>query len=236
MKSICDDADCMRAGFKAELKEVVDMLAIERLAVSCLSLEAAGTVDGLVSRLEPSLEADSEGTGGTDRAPISDVSYSEYLKRLEPKCRQGTTSECLEPKWSERLEPKCLDSVVDEVYLNLQSLRLCSFVPTVLSDEECARIRFNLLNDDCMKLNDEDLCLFNNLSACSSSDDDYNDFACFDSFSACSASGHDDSVGFSLMPNVLRQSGHDIDDDQRCYEFFSHALSQNVGLGRPASA
>ena len=72
-------------------------------------------------------------------------------------------------------------------------------VPTVLSDEECARIRFNLLNDDCMKLNDEDLCLFNNLSACSSSDDENylarNPVACSSNkvlfCPACSATWHD---------------------------------------------
>ena len=39
----------------------------------------------------------------------------------------------------------------------------------VFSDEECVRIRFNLLNDDCMKLTEEELCLFNNLSARSAS-------------------------------------------------------------------
>ena len=52
--------------------------------------------------------------------------------------------------------------------------------------------------------------LRSNLSDC-----DYNDFACFSGFSACSASGH---------------------DDQSCNEFFSCALSQNVGIGRLASA
>jgi len=37
------------------------------------------------------------------------------------------------------------------------------------SDEECALISFNLMNDECMKLTKEDLCLFENLSARSAS-------------------------------------------------------------------
>ena len=50
---------------------------------------------------------------------------TEYFERLEPKCRQGTTLERLEPKW--RLEPKCLDSAVDGVFLNLQALKVFCF-------------------------------------------------------------------------------------------------------------
>ena len=51
----------------------------------------------------------------------------------------------------------------------------------VLSDEECARIRFNLLNDDCMKLSEEELFIFNNLSARSASwhDKDGIDDSCY---------------------------------------------------------
>ena len=56
----------------------------------------------------------------------------------------------------------------------------------VYSDEECSRIRFNLLNDDCMKLTEEELPIFNNLSARSASwhdkdgiDDSCNYNACF---------------------------------------------------------
>ena len=37
------------------------------------------------------------------------------------------------------------------------------------SDEECSLIRSNLMNDECMKLVEEDRCLFENLSACSAS-------------------------------------------------------------------
>ena len=37
------------------------------------------------------------------------------------------------------------------------------------SDEECALIRFNLLNDECMKLTEEELCLFEKNSARSAS-------------------------------------------------------------------
>ena len=56
----------------------------------------------------------------------------------------------------------------------------------VFSDEECVRIRFNRLNDDRMKLTEEELCVFNNLSARSASwhdkdgiDDSSNYNACF---------------------------------------------------------
>ena len=60
----------------------------------------------------------------------------------------------------------------------------------VFSDEECARIRFNLLNDDCMKMNEEELGLFQNLSARSAS---WHDF---------SQSSHDEGVD-----NVLDTQG-----------------------------
>ena len=39
----------------------------------------------------------------------------------------------------------------------------------VFSDEECARIRSNLLSDDCMQLIEEEFRSFNNLSAWSAS-------------------------------------------------------------------
>ena len=39
----------------------------------------------------------------------------------------------------------------------------------VFINEECERIRFNLLNDDCMKLTEEEICFFDNLSARSAS-------------------------------------------------------------------
>ena len=206
VESMRADAESMRAGFQAELKSL-----------------SAGVVSakGLVS----TLAAGSESTGSTDRAPIylQNTGTTETIGHtggldLVTFCT-GTAEHVVHSPCAVgdvEGDSVCLDSVVDEVHLNLQSLRVYSFVransdmwnacmtnvypvPTVLSEEECARIRFKLLNDDCMKLNDEDLCYF----------------ACLSSFSACSAYGH---------------------DDQSCNEFFSRALSQNVGIGRLASA
>ena len=111
VESMRADADCMRAGFKAELKEVVDKLSFESLSETCLSPEAAVTVKCLVSTLEPSLEADSEGTGGTDRAPI--FQGDGYLQE------DSIASVVSDTEYG--------DSAVDEVYLNLQALKVFCF-------------------------------------------------------------------------------------------------------------
>ena len=51
-----------------------------------------------------------------------------------------------------------------------------------LSDEECSLIRFNLMNDECMKLSEEKRCLLENMTVCSAS---MHDFACVpDSFNS----------------------------------------------------
>ena len=89
------DADCMRAGFKAELKEVVDKLSIESLSETCLSPEAAVTVECLETTMEPSIEADSEGTGGTDRAPIIHGTNRKVLIPLPEDPYEGTSDRAM---------------------------------------------------------------------------------------------------------------------------------------------
>ena len=85
-------------------------------------------------------------------------------------------------------EPTQFNNDLHEVvYSNQRHLKRYKFLKTVVtdsnfydsdiffkisaefSDEECAFILYNLLNYDCMKLNEEELCLFNNLSARSAS-------------------------------------------------------------------
>ena len=84
---------------------------------------------------------------------------TEYLEQLVPKCHEA--------EYLEQLEPKCHEVM----YSNQAKMKRYRFMKheQVLSDEECARIRFNSLNDDCMKLSEEELFIFNNLSARSAS-------------------------------------------------------------------
>ena len=111
---------------------------------------------------------------------VFELVYSEQsrLKRYCFKCTE----------YLERLEPKCHKVM----YSNQDKMKRCSFMKheqvlsaVVYSDEECARIRFNLLNDDCMKLTEEELFIFNNLSARSASwhDKDGIDDSC--KYNAC---------------------------------------------------
>ena len=53
-------------------------------------------------------------------------------------------------------------------------------LPTVLSKEECALIHSDLLNDDCMKFNEEELALFTNLSALSARSASWQDDLSYD--------------------------------------------------------
>ena len=91
--------------------------------------------------------------------PVFELVYSEQ-SRLKRYCFKRT-------EYLEQLEPKCHEVM----YSNQAKMKRYRFMKheQVLSDEECARIRFNLLNDDCMKLSEEELFIFNNLSARSAS-------------------------------------------------------------------
>ena len=108
--------------------------------------------------------------------PVFELVYSEQ-SRLKRYCFKRT-------EYLEQLEPKCHEVM----YSNQAKMKRYRFMKheQVLSDEECARIRFNLLNDDCMKLTEEELFIFNNLSARSASwhdkdgiDDSCNYNSCF---------------------------------------------------------
>ena len=141
------------------------------------------------------------------------------------------------------------DSAVDEVFLNLQALKVFCFPrphsdlhevmysnqdkmkryrfmkhEQVLSDEECARIRFNLLTDDCMKLIEEELTLFNNLSAHSASWHDKDSLSDSFNYNACFS----DTLDWQdKMPRVLSQSGRVLSQsgarDEDCKLSFSFA-------------
>ena len=94
----------------------------------------------------------------------------------------------------------------------------------VYSDEECARIRFNLLNDDCMKLTEEELTLFNNLSAHSASWHDKDSLSDSFNYNACFS----DTLDWQdKMPRVLSQSGRVLSQsgarDEDCKLSFSFA-------------
>ena len=111
---------------------------------------------------------------------VFELVYSEQ-SRLKRYCFKRT-------EYLERLEPKCHKVM----YSNQDKMKRYSFMKheqvlsaVVYSDEECARIRFNLLNDDCMKLTEEELFIFNNLSARSASwhDKDGIDDSC--KYNAC---------------------------------------------------
>ena len=95
---------------------------------------------------------------------VFELVYSEQ-SRLKRYCFKRT-------EYLERLEPKCHKVM----YSNQDKMKRYSFMKheqvlsaVVYSDEECARIRSNLLNDGCMKLTEEELSFFNNLSARSAS-------------------------------------------------------------------
>ena len=79
------------------------------------------------------------------------------------------------------------------------------------SEEECSLIRFNLINDDCMKLDAEERRLYEKMRACSAylhevacMPDSFNFNACptVVDMSACSASEHD----FACLPDSFNSN------------------------------